>query len=150
MSISSASRRRNIGYKSHSEQSLGHPLSRHIRNWKSTGLKAAIFCACVAFSISALAGGPPDQASYKVLPAIQRKNLAIFPVVIGRSYDASQFLTLDEGIRSGQVIISESRDQPALIHPGQIMPQRRQGAEVNRLVLYNNSTNPYCCLLERS
>jgi hypothetical protein len=140
MSISPPSTFRNIGRKSHMEPSWGYSSSRHVRNRKLTSLKVAAFCVCVTFSVSALAGDPPDQASYKVLSAIVRKNLAIFPVVVGRSYDTLQLLTLDEGIRSGQVIISESRGQPALIHPGQIMPQRRQGAEVNRLVLYNNST----------
>ena len=92
------------------------------------------------------AGGPPDQTSYKVLPAIVRNNLELFPVIAGRSFDTSQLLTLDEGIRSGQVTISENGDQPGLVHPGQSIPPRQRGAEVNRLVLYNNSAKPLLLL----
>src|SRR5271166_3261367 len=46
--------------------------------------------------------GPTDDHAFKVLSPIVRGNLAIFPVQSGRSYDASQLLTLDEGVRSGQ------------------------------------------------
>jgi hypothetical protein len=101
---------------------------------------------CLAFAIPAFAGGPPDQAAYKVLPAIVRNNLALFPVITGRSFDTSQLLTLDEGIRSGQVTISENGDRAALVHPGQSVPPRQQEAEVNRLVLYNNSAKPLLLL----
>jgi hypothetical protein len=74
-------------------------------------LKAATYSLFCVIAIPCLAGGPVEQASYKVLPAIVRENLAIFPVVAPRSRDTSQFLTLDEGIRSGQVTISENGNQ---------------------------------------
>jgi hypothetical protein len=112
----------------------------------SRPLEGLAIVACLAFTIPALAGGPPDQASYKVLPAIVRNNLALFPVAAGHSFDASQLLTLDEGIRSGQVTISENGDQPGLVHPGQSLPPRQREAEVNRLVLYNNSAKPLLLL----
>jgi hypothetical protein len=50
-------------------------------------------------------------------------------------------MTLDEGVRSGQVTVTEAGSEPGLIRPGQAMPQRREGAEVNRLMLYNNSSH---------
>ena len=75
-----------------------------------------------------------------------RNNLELFPVVAARSFDTSQLLTIDEGIRSGQVTISESGEQPGLLHPGQSVPPRQRGAEVNRLVLYNNSAKPLLLL----
>jgi hypothetical protein len=106
---------------------------------------AAAFCGLM-LAIPASAGGPIDQSGYKVLPAIVRGNLAIFPVVSNRSYDTSQLLTLDEGVRSGQVTVTEAGNEPGLIRPGQAMPRRREGAEVNRLVLYNNSTHPLLLL----
>jgi hypothetical protein len=109
-------------------------------------LKPAAFLLCSVLAIPAFAGGPPEQPSYNVLPAIVHGNLAIFPVVAARAHDTSQLLTLDEGIRSGQVTISENGDQPRLVHPGQFMPPRQQGAEVNRLVLYNNSSKPLLLL----
>ena len=47
-----------------------------------------------------------SQPSYKVLQAITQDNLTIFPVTTTRSFDTSQFLTLDEGIRSRQVTVT--------------------------------------------
>jgi hypothetical protein len=99
----------------------------------------AALCA-LTFALPA-AAGPDQQPAFKVLPPIVRGNLAIFPVVAERSYDTAQFITLDEGIRSGQVTITEAGNEPGLVRPGQPMPIRQQGAEVNRLVLYNNSTH---------
>ena len=116
------------------------------RNWTFASLKGVAFALCLGLAISAFAAGPQDSTSYKVLPPIVHNNLAIFPVVGGHPYDTSQLLTLDEGIRSGQVTIAEGGDQPALIHPGQTIRPARQGAEVNRLFLYNNSTKPLLLL----
>jgi hypothetical protein len=91
------------------------------------------------------AAGPDQQPVFKVLPPIIRGNLAVFPVVADRAYDTAQFITLDEGVRSGQVTITEAGEEPGLVRPGRPMPVREQGAEVNRLVLYNNS--PHALLL---
>ena len=119
-------------------------LSSSLPLRKLRSLPVLLLCAA---SLSPFAfAGPPDHAAYKVLPPIVRKNLAIFPIVASRSYDTSQLLTLDEGIRSGQVTISENGAQPALLHPGQSLPPRSRGAEVNRLVLYNNSPKPLLLL----
>jgi hypothetical protein len=95
--------------------------------------------------VNAFAGGPVEQHGYKALPAIVRGNLALFPVVADRAYDASQLMTLDEGVRSGQVTVTEAGDERGLVRPGQPMP-RRGGAEVNRLVLSNNSGRPLLLL----
>ena len=82
--------------------------------------------------------------SYKVLAPIRRSNLTIFPVVTDRSHDTRDFLTLDEGLRSGEVVVSESGSLQPLIRgrerhfPG--------GAQVNRLVLVNNSARPLILL----
>lgn len=108
--------------------------------------KAMTAAIClVLFAIPACAG-QGDNGPYKVLPAIVRSNLAIFPVVAGHTYDTSKLMTLDEGIRVGQVTITEAGSDVGLIRPGQVMPVRRQGAEVNRLVLYNNSSKPLLLL----
>ena len=83
-------------------------------------------------------------SSYKVLAPIRRSNLTIFPVVTDRSHDTRDFLTLDEGLRSGEVVVSEARRFQPLIR-GRVRPFPG-GAEVNRLVLVNNSARPLILL----
>ncbi len=114
-------------------------LHKVLKNCIGVQMALAALCA-LTFALPA-AAGPDQQPAFKVLPPIVRGNLAIFPVVAERSYDTAQFITLDEGIRSGQVTITEAGNEPGLVRPGQPMPIRQQGAEVNRLVLYNNSTH---------
>jgi len=66
--------------------------------------------ASVAFLLStAIAGftvGPTHELLH-VLAPITHGNLTIFPVVGGIDYDTSRFLTLDEGVRAGTVIVTE-------------------------------------------
>jgi len=104
---------------------------------------AAIFFAGLA--ANAVAAPAPEQPSLKVLPPIVRGNLALFPVVADRSSDSSMFITLDEGIRSGQVVVSELGDNRGIVRPG-VHVRPRGGAEVNRLVLENNSRKPLLLL----
>jgi hypothetical protein len=102
-------------------------------------LAASLLSAC------AVAGGPVESGGYKVLPPIVRGNLALFPVVAGHSNDTSQLLTLDEGIRGGQVTVTEAGDERGLVRPGQYVAPRG-GAQVNSLVLTNNSSRPLLLL----
>ncbi len=97
---------------------------------------------CLLLAIPAVAGVPKENGSYRVLPAIVRGNLAIFPVVASHTHETSQLMTLDDGVRSGQVTVTEAGDDRGLVRPGQPIPRGHAGAEVNRLVLYNNSNRP--------
>lgn len=106
-------------------------------------LLCSVFVALLA--VSGFAAGPAGPADYQVLAPIVRGNLALFPVVAPRVGDTSQLLTLDEGIRSGQVTVTEAGDERGLVRPGQYLPPRGQ-AEVNRLVLTNNSSRPLLLL----
>ena len=82
------------------------------------------------------AGQP--TASYKVLAPISSGNLTIFPVVAAYYHNTGKFLTLDEGLRSGEVVVTEAgRVSPLLRGPRP--PVNCGGAQVNRLVLVNNS-----------
>ena len=82
---------------------------------------------------------------YKVLPPITRGNLTLFPIVGGLDANTTRFLTLDEGLRSGVVVVTEAGSLQGLIRPG--VPFRPvSGAEVNRLVLINNSDRPLLLL----
>ena len=84
---------------------------------------------------------------YKILAPITHGDLTIFPVVSGKSHDTSDFITLDEGIRSGDVVVTEVGNLHSTMRrrpPYQTRPY--QGAEVNRLVLVNNSKHPLILL----
>ena len=77
--------------------------------------------------------------------------MTIFPVVTANAHDTHQFLTLDEGLRSGEVVVSEAGNVAPLVRPRRTRPvwdqsRRHDGAEVNRLVLVNNSKKPLLLL----
>ncbi len=105
-------------------------------------------------------GGPKTVgATYKVLDPVTQHNLTVFPVVTESSYDTHSFLTLDEGFRSGTVVVTEEGGSPGLIrprpprppgvwedYPPPANPIPRRGAEVNRLMLTNNSEKPLILL----
>src|ERR1700690_2197317 len=57
----------------------------------------ALFWPC-----SVPAGGMPPTSGYTVLAPIRHGNLTVFPVLAAHSFDTEEFLTLDEGLRSGE------------------------------------------------
>jgi hypothetical protein len=93
------------------------------------------------------AGEQPSVSGYKVLESIRHGSLAVFPVVAPKSYTTAEFITLDEGLRSGDVVVTEYGNVRGLMrrHPTPAV-QRESGAEVNRLVLVNNSKRPLLLL----
>ena len=112
------------------------------------------------FGMSALGGlaligaGPnpmpgKPEGNWRLLDPVVYENITIFPVVTSSTQDTSPFLTLDEGLSSGEVIVSEqgavalarSRDgRPVAV------PQYNSGASVNQLVLINRSKRPLLLL----
>jgi hypothetical protein len=94
----------------------------------------------------ATAGEAIPSPGYKVLDPIRHDNLTVFPVVAAKSYPTGEFLTLDEGLRSGEVVVTESGSVQGLLrrHP---TPGVHSGSgDVNRLVLVNNSKRPLLLL----
>jgi len=89
------------------------------------------------------AGAMPPISGYTVLQPIRHGNLTVFPVVAARSYDTREFLTLDEGLRSGEVIVTESGSAAPLVRRPIIRPP---GPQVDQLVLVNNSKRPLILL----
>jgi len=94
------------------------------------------------------AGEAPPASAYTLLSPIRSGNLTVFPVA-SKSYETGEFLTLDEGLRSGDVVVTEAGQARGLIRrrpggPEVIHPVR--DAEVNRLVLINNSKRPLLLL----
>ena len=83
---------------------------------------------------------------YKVLPPMQQGNLTIFPVVATITHDTSRFLTLDEGLRSGEIVVTEmGRIARPMVRQRPSLPPA-EGAEVNQLALINNSSQPLILL----
>jgi hypothetical protein len=89
------------------------------------------------------------EGSWRLLDPVAYENITIFPVVSSASQDTSPFLTLDEGLSSGEVIVSEqgavglarTRDgRPVTV------PQYNTSASVNQLVLINRSKRPLLLL----
>ena len=94
----------------------------------------------------ARAGEVSSGPGYKVLDGIRHGNLTVFPVVTSRSYPTSEFLTLDEGLRSGEVVVTEYGNARGLIRRHSMPAVMRDSAQVNRLVLTNNSKRPLLLL----
>ncbi|PYP82227.1 MAG: hypothetical protein DMG65_26770 [Candidatus Angelobacter sp. Gp1-AA117] len=93
----------------------------------------------------AAAGTDAISGDFKVLAPISHGSLTIFPVVATKVHDTSGFLTLDEGIRSGDVTVTEVGKINSMLRRGHTMPLQ-SGAQVNRLVLVNNSKLPLILL----
>jgi hypothetical protein len=90
---------------------------------------------------------PATANDYKILAPITHGDLTIFPLVSAKVHDTSDFITLDEGIRSGEVVVTEVGNLHSTMRrrpPYQVRPY--SGAEVNRLVLVNNSKHPLILL----
>jgi hypothetical protein len=95
------------------------------------------------------AGEVVSASGYRVGEPIRHGNLTVFPVVASKSYPTGEFLTLDEGLRSGEVVVTEYGNVRGLIrrHPAGMTPAiQPEGAEVNRLMLVNNSRRPLLLL----
>jgi len=95
---------------------------------------------------SVRAGQENPASGYKVLEAIRSGSLTVFPVVASKSYATSEFLTLDEGLRSGEVVVTEYGNVRGLVRQRVAPAAQRDSAEVNRLVLVNNSKRPLLLL----
>jgi hypothetical protein len=104
------------------------------------------------------AGGPEPAGAeaYHVLAPIESGNLLLFPVVRAGAPEKAPaetpFITLDEGLRSGEVEVTEAGNVQGLVRPrgpdGAPGPARYSsgGAQVNTLVLVNHAKKPLLLL----
>jgi hypothetical protein len=95
---------------------------------------------------------PPSsrpEGEWRLLDPVTYENISVFPVVSSYSQDTSPFLTLEEGLATGEVTVREqgsetmvrSRDgRPVYI------PHPAASASVNQLVLINRSRRPLLLL----
>ncbi len=116
------------------------------KSFLALALLVTVAGVCVVDQREARAGEVSPPPGYKVLEPIRHGNLTVFPVVAAKSYPTGEFLTLDEGLRSGEVVVTEAGNVQGLIrrHPAPAI--RNEGAQVNRLVLVNNSKRPLLLL----
>ena len=112
-----------------------------------TALGGLAFVGSAPGSPSALPSRP--EGEWRLLDPVVYENISIFPVVSSQGQDTSPFLTLEEGLATGEVTVAEqgaqilqrSRDgRPS--YP----PQYNTGASVNQLVLINRSRRPLLLL----
>src|ERR1700682_5192000 len=87
----------------------------------------------------------PPESDWRILDPITYENISLFPVV-GGSQDTSSFLTLEEGLASGEVLVTEQGAERLIRDRGQVrpiaVPQYNASASVNQLVLINRSKRP--------
>jgi hypothetical protein len=89
------------------------------------------------------------EGDWHILDPVVYENIAIFPVVSGSSQDTSSFLTLEEGLASGEVTVSERGAAGIVRDRGGrpvAAPQYDASASVNQLVLLNRSKRPLLLL----
>jgi hypothetical protein len=90
-----------------------------------------------------------SEGSWRLLDPVTYENISIFPVVSSSHQDTSPFLTLDQGLSSGEVVVSEqgaaglarSRDGRR-----NTIPDYTSGPAVNQLVLINRGKRPLLLL----
>src|SRR5205809_4178032 len=99
-------------------------------------------------------GSPAAPASraegdWRLLDPIAYENISVFPVVSSYSQDTSPFLTLEEGLSTGDVAVREQGSESLVRgRDGRrvYLPQPTPGASVNQLVLINRSKRPLLLL----
>jgi hypothetical protein len=93
------------------------------------------------------AGHP--ESDWRILEPVSYENISVFPVVSSSGYDTGNFLTLDEGLASGEVLIREQGSDGMVRHRddnSRVIPDYRGAAAVNQLVLVNRSKRPLLLL----
>ena len=91
--------------------------------------------------------GKPE-GEWKLLDPISYENLTVFPVVASSGYDTSAFLTLEDGLSSGEVTVREQGFETMYRNRDGSRPvtQNYDGPSVNQLVLVNHSKRPLLLL----
>jgi len=94
---------------------------------------------------------PRPEGEWRLLDPVTYENISIFPVVASYGQDTSAFLTLEEGLATGEVVVRERGYEESGMVRGRdgrpiYIPQPTAGASVNQLVLVNRSRRPLLLL----
>jgi hypothetical protein len=112
----------------------------------ATVIAMFVLTAILSLQLRRVQAGQESASDYTVLAPIRNGSLTVFPVVASKSYATGQFLTLDEGFRSGEVVVTEYGNIRGLVRRNVTPAVQGASAEVNRLVLINNSKRPLLLL----
>jgi hypothetical protein len=112
---------------------------------------SAVGIAALGFIWSApgsSAAPPKPDGSWRLLDGITYENLTIFPVVSSGGYDTSAFLTLEDGLSSGEITVREQGAETLIRNrqAGRPAPSADGGPSVNQLVLINHGKRPLLLL----
>jgi hypothetical protein len=91
---------------------------------------------------------PKPEGDWRLLDPITYENISIFPVVSSLSQDTSSFVTLDDGLSNGDVLVREQGGE-GMARSRDSRSDARQyntGASVNQLVLINRGKRPVVLL----
>jgi hypothetical protein len=90
----------------------------------------------------------PPEGDWRILDPVTYENISLFPVV-GGSQDTSSFLTLEDGLANGEVLVTEQGAERLIRNRGEVRPialPPQSSASVNQLVLINRSKRPLLLL----
>ena len=89
-----------------------------------------------------------QEGEWRLLDPVSYENLTVFPVVSSSGYDTSSFVTLEEGLSSGEVTVSEQGADVIYRNRDGSRPtvQNYGGPSVNQLVLVNHGKLPLLLL----
>jgi hypothetical protein len=115
--------------------------------WGLVASSVAVACLCATLSTSGQKTDTVDTNHWKIGDAIRYENMTVFPVFANRLADTKGFVTLDQGLSAGEVVVTEkgtevmrrSRDGRPIAHD-------QRGASVNELVLINRAAQPMILL----
>jgi hypothetical protein len=123
------------------------------RSWRraAIGLGFVVVAGCELLLVSRAAPvNASEDNTYRVLAPIESGNLLLFPVVRAGEKPGTPFLTLDEGLKSGSVEVTEAGKVRGLVRRRDngpaIIANGFRGDQVNTLVLVNNSSKPLLLL----
>lgn len=91
---------------------------------------------------------PKTEGDWRILDPVTYENISVFPVVASYGQDTSAFLTLEEGLATGEVVVRE-RGSEEMVRGRDGRPvyiPQPAGASVNQLVLLNRSKRPLLLL----
>src|SRR5690348_416114 len=98
-------------------------------------------------SSPAPSGPQKPESDWRLLDPVTYENISLFPVVASSSLDTSEFVTLDEGLSTGDVVVREQGSEGlARSRDGRVISDYPRGASVNQLVLINRGKRPVLLL----